>query len=157
MKLKLLLIGKTDKEYIQAGVYEYEKRIKHYLPYESIVIPALKNIAGLTVPEIKIRESEQLLKYLSVSDYVVLLDENGREMNSVEFSGFLNQRFSAGIKSLVFIVGGAFGVDETVKKRAGMVLALSRMTFSHQMVRMFFLEQLYRALSILNNESYHHK
>ena len=157
MKIKLILVGKTDADYLKTGVNEYEKRIKHYLPYESVVIPVLKNSAGLSVQEIKIRESGQLLKNLSVSDYVVLLDENGKELSSVEFSGFLNQRFSSGIKSLVFIVGGAFGVDETVKKRADMVMALSRMTFSHQMVRVFFLEQLYRALSILNNESYHHK
>jgi 23S rRNA (pseudouridine1915-N3)-methyltransferase len=157
MKIKLLLVGKTDTDYIKAGILEYEKRIRHYLPYESVVIPSLKNTAGLTVQEIKFREAEQLMKFLSVSDYVVLLDENGREMNSVGFSGFLNQRFSSGIKSLVFIIGGAFGVDETVKKRSNTVLSLSRMTFSHQMVRVFFLEQLYRALTILNNESYHHK
>lgn len=157
MKIKLLLTGKTDTEYIKTGIQEYEKRVKHYLPYESVVIPALKNTGGLAVREIKIRESEQLLKYLSVSDYVVLLDENGKELTSVEFSGFLNQRFTSGIRSLVFIVGGAFGVDDNVKKRADMILALSRMTFPHQMVRVFFLEQLYRALSILNNESYHHK
>lgn len=157
MKIKLLLVGKTDTEYIKTGILEYEKRIRHYLPYESVIIPSLRNSSGLAVRDIKIREAEQLIKYLSVSDYVVLLDEKGREMSSIEFSGFLNQRLSSGIKSLVFITGGAFGVDESVKKRANLVMALSRMTFSHQMVRMFFLEQLYRAFTILNNESYHHK
>jgi 23S rRNA (pseudouridine1915-N3)-methyltransferase len=157
MKIKLLLIGKTDTDYIQKGIAEYEKRIKHYIPYESIVIPALKNVGGYSPAEIKIREAEQLLKNITVSDYIVLLDETGRELSSVEFSGFLGQRFSSGIKSLVFIVGGAFGVSEALKKKANFILSLSQMTFSHQMVRLFFLEQLYRGLTILNNESYHHK
>jgi 23S rRNA (pseudouridine1915-N3)-methyltransferase len=157
MKIKLLLIGKTDTEYIQQGIAEYEKRIKHYIPYESIVIPALKNVGGYSPAEIKIREVGQLMKNITVSDYIVLLDETGKELGSVEFSGFLGQRFSSGIKSLVFIVGGAFGVSEAVKKRANFILSLSQMTFSHQMVRLFFLEQLYRGLTILNNESYHHK
>jgi len=157
MKIKLLLVGKTDTEYIQQGITEYEKRIKHYIPYESIVIPALKNVAGYSPAEIKIREAEQLMKNITVSDYIVLLDETGKELGSVEFSGLLNQRFSSGIKSLVFIIGGAFGVSEALKKKANFILSLSQMTFSHQMVRLFFLEQLYRGLTILNNESYHHK
>jgi 23S rRNA (pseudouridine1915-N3)-methyltransferase len=157
MKIKLLLIGKTDTEYIQQGIAEYEKRIRHYLPYESIVIPALKNVAGYSPSEIKIREAEQLMKNISVSDFLVLLDEKGKELNSVEFSGFLSQRFSSGIKSLVFIIGGAYGVSEQMKKKANIILSLSQLTFSHQMVRLFFVEQLYRGLTILNNESYHHK
>jgi 23S rRNA (pseudouridine1915-N3)-methyltransferase len=157
MKIKLLLIGKTDTDYIKQGIEEYEKRIRHYIPYESIVIPALKNAAGFSAPDIKIREAEQLIKNIAVSDYLVLLDERGKGLNSVDFSGFLGQRFSSGIKSLVFIVGGAFGVSDTIKKKANFILSLSQMTFSHQMVRLFFLEQLYRGLTILNNESYHHK
>jgi len=157
MKIRLLLTGKTDIDYLKEGILEYEKRIRHYVSYEAVVIPALKKIAGFTSSEVKIREAEQLLRYISVSDFVVLLDETGKELSSVEFSGFLNQRFSSGIKSLVFIVGGVFGVDESVKKRVNIILSLSRMTFSHQMVRLFFLEQLYRGLTILNNESYHHK
>jgi len=156
MKIKLVLIGKTDTEYIKKGIEEYEKRIRHYIPYESIVIPALKKVAGYSPSEIKIREAEQLMKNVSVSDFLVLLDEKGRELSSVEFSGFLSQRFSSGVKSLVFIVGGSFGVSETIKKKANFILSLSQMTFSHQMVRLFFLEQLYRGLTILNNESYHH-
>ena len=157
MKIKLLLIGKSDTEYIQQGVAEYEKRIKHYIPYESIVIPALKNVAGYSPTEVKIREAEQLMKNIAVSDYIVLLDETGKEFSSVEFSGFLSQRFSSGVKSLVFIVGGAFGVSEPIKKKANFILSLSQMTFSHQMIRLFFIEQLYRGLTILKNESYHHK
>jgi 23S rRNA (pseudouridine1915-N3)-methyltransferase len=157
MKIKLLVIGKTDTEYLQQGIAEYEKRIRHYISYESIMIPAIKNSTGLSHSEIKIREAEQLMKNITVSDFLVLLDETGKEFNSVEFSGFLSQRFSSGMKSLVFIVGGAFGVSETIKKKANFILSLSQMTFSHQMVRLFFLEQLYRGLTILNNESYHHK
>ena len=153
----MLLIGKTDTEYLKQGIEEYEKRIRHYIPYESIVIQALRNVAGYSPSEIKIREAEQLMKNLSTSDYLVLLDETGREFGSVEFSGFLGQRFSSGIKSLVFIVGGAYGVSDSIKKKANFILSLSQMTFSHQMVRLFFLEQLYRGLTILNNESYHHK
>jgi len=157
MKIKLLLLGKTDIDYIQLGIIEYEKRIRNYLPYETIVIPALKNTAGYSPSEIKIREAEQLMKSIAVSDFLVLLDEKGKELSSVEFSGFLSQRFSSGIKSLVFIVGGAYGVSEPIKKKSNVILSLSQMTFSHQMVRLFFLEQLYRGLTILNNESYHHK
>jgi 23S rRNA (pseudouridine1915-N3)-methyltransferase len=157
MKIKLLLIGKTDIEYLNRGIEEYEKRIKHYLSYESIVIPALKNVAKYSQSKIKIREAEQLMKNINDSDFLVLLDENGKELSSVEFSRFLSQRFSSGIKSLVFITGGAFGVSETIKKRANFILSLSQMTFSHQMVRLFFTEQLYRGLTILNNESYHHE
>jgi len=153
----MLLIGKTDTEYLKQGIEEYEKRIRHYIPYESIVIPALKNVSGYSPSEIKIREAEQLLKNISASDYLVLLDETGKEFGSVEFSAFLGQRFSSGIKSLVFIVGGAYGVSDSIKKKANFILSLSQMTFSHQMVRLFFLEQLYRGLTILNNESYHHK
>jgi 23S rRNA (pseudouridine1915-N3)-methyltransferase len=157
MKIKLLLIGKTEADYLKLGIGEYEKRIRHYISYESVVIPALKNSAGFSPEEIKIREAEQIMKNISTSDFLVLLDEKGKEMDSVEFSGFLNQRFSSGIKSLVFIVGGAFGVTESIKKKVSIILSLSKMTFSHQMVRLFFMEQLYRGLTILNNESYHHR
>ena len=156
MKIKLLMIGKTDSEYIKQGLQEYEKRIRHYVSFEPVVVAGLKNTAGLTIQEVKIRESEQLLKHLTVSDFVVLLDESGREVTSVEFSGFLNQQFASGKKTMVFIIGGAFGVDDSLKRKANVTLGLSRMTFSHQMVRLFFLEQLYRGLTILKNESYHH-
>jgi 23S rRNA (pseudouridine1915-N3)-methyltransferase len=157
MKIKLLVVGKTDTGFINLGIEEFEKRIKHYITFESIVIPGIKNARGYSASEIRIREAEQLMKSVSNSDFLVLLDENGREFSSVEFSVFLSKRFSSGIKSLVFIVGGAFGVSDTIKKRADFILSLSQMTFSHQMVRLFFLEQLYRGFTILNNESYHHE
>jgi 23S rRNA (pseudouridine1915-N3)-methyltransferase len=157
MKIKLLLIGKTEEDYLKRGIEEYEKRIRHYIPYESMIVPALKNVAGLSQSEIKIREGEQLMKNVSVSDFIVLLDEKGKEVDSAGFSRFLGQRFSSGIKSLVFIVGGPFGVSDPLKNKANFILSMSQMTFSHQMVRLFFVEQLYRGLTILNNESYHHK
>jgi 23S rRNA (pseudouridine1915-N3)-methyltransferase len=156
MKVRFIMIGKTESNYISEGTGEYEKRIRHYVPLETVVIPALKNTSGLSVPEVKQRESELLLKSVADSECLVLLDETGREYTSVEFSAFLNTRFSSGIRSLVFLGGGAYGVSDTVKRRANHVLSLSRMTFSHQMVRLFFLEQLYRGLTILNHESYHH-
>ena len=156
MKIRLLMIGKTDAAYIREGMEEYEKRVRHYVPFETIVIPALKNASGLPVHKVKNRETELLLKAAGDSDYILLLDETGKEMTSVEFSGFLNTRFTSGNRSMVFIIGGPYGVSDLLKKRAKQVLSLSRMTFSHQMVRLFFLEQLYRGLTILNNESYHH-
>ena len=157
MKVQLLLVGKTDQDYIQQGIKEYEKRVKHYLSFETIVIPAIKKSVALTPGEIMGREADLLLKNISPADYVILLDEKGKEFSSSGFSVFLNQRFSSGMKTLIFIIGGAYGVNEPVKKRANHILSLSPMTFSHQMVRLFFMEQLYRALTILNNESYHHE
>jgi len=156
MKVKLILTGKTDSSYLKQGIGEYENRVKHYVPYECTVIPALKSPAGLSVQEIQGREAVQILKNITSADYLVLLDEKGKELGSVEFSSFLNQRFTSGIKSLVFLVGGPYGVSGEIRKRANYILSLSRMTFSHQMVRLFFIEQFYRALTILNNESYHH-
>jgi 23S rRNA (pseudouridine1915-N3)-methyltransferase len=157
MKIRFIVVGKTDQDYLKQGTQEYENRIKHYLPFETIVIPSLKKTSGLTTTEVKTREAELLMKNILPSDFVVLLDENGKEMDSVGFSLFLSKQFSSGMKILVFIVGGPYGVDELIKKRANHCLALSQMTFSHQMVRLFFLEQLYRGLTILNNEPYHHE
>jgi 23S rRNA (pseudouridine1915-N3)-methyltransferase len=156
MKIKLLMIGKTDAPYLREGTSEYENRIRRYVPFETVVIPALKNMSALPVSEARHRESELLMKAAGETDYLVLLDETGKAISSVEFSGFLNARFSSGIRSMVFLIGGPYGVSEAVKKRSNHILSLSRMTFSHQMVRLFFLEQLYRGLTILNNESYHH-
>ena len=156
MKVKLIVIGKTEQSYLKEGILEYEKRILHYVPFETIVIASLKKSSGLSQKEIKTREAEQMMKYILPSDFVVVLDEKGKETDSVGFSGFLNQRFSSGLKSMTFIIGGAYGVDDSIKSVAQYKLSLSKMTFSHQMVRLFFLEQFYRALTILNHESYHH-
>jgi 23S rRNA (pseudouridine1915-N3)-methyltransferase len=152
-----LVVGKTDQDYLKQGIQEYEKRLKHYLTFNNIVIPAAKKTSAMTMHEVRIRESEHLMKNISPADCVVLLDENGKEYTSTGFSAFLNQRFSSGMKTLVFIIGGAYGVDEMIRKRANYIIALSQMTFSHQMVRLFFIEQLYRAMTILGNESYHHE
>ena len=156
LKLKLLAIGKTEEPYLIEGLREYETRIKRYLSLEIIEIPGLKNASHLNNQEWKTKEAAKILPYLTQNDIIILLDEKGKEMTSVEFSSFLNQKFSSGSKNLVFVIGGPYGFDESVKKKASFNLSLSKMTFSHQMVRLFFLEQLYRALTILRNEAYHH-
>lgn len=157
MKIRLLLICKTEEAYLKTGIREYELRIKKYIPFELIELPSLKNAAALSQAEQNHRESEMISKYVQPGDIVVLLDERGKEMRSVEFAAFLNKQFITGNKNLLFVVGGPFGFDPTLKKQASFILSLSKMTFSHQMVRLFFTEQLYRALSILRGESYHHE
>ncbi|MDP4281282.1 MAG: 23S rRNA (pseudouridine(1915)-N(3))-methyltransferase RlmH [Bacteroidota bacterium] len=157
MKIKLIVVGKTDKEYLRTGFHEYESRVKKYLPFEYIEIPALKSSQNLSHEECNRLEAEKIRSCISVGDTLILLDERGKEMRSVEFADFLNKRFQAGGKNLVFVVGGPFGFDEKLKKEAQFLISLSKMTFSHQMVRLFFAEQLYRALSILRNEPYHHE
>jgi 23S rRNA (pseudouridine1915-N3)-methyltransferase len=157
MKIRLILIGKTEEDYLKEGIREYETRIKRYTPFERIEIPALKNTAMLSQVEQNLRESELISKYIQPGDIVVLLDERGKEMRSVEFASFLNKQFIKGSKNLLFIVGGPFGFDPVLKKDASFILSLSKLTFSHQMVRLFFAEQLYRALTILRGEPYHHE
>lgn len=157
MRIKLLLIGKTDEAWLREGIGDYVGRIKHYVPFSVTEVPSGKDFGTLTPRVLKLREAELLLKNISAGDYVILLDEHGPEMRSVEFAGFLNRHFSAGNRTLVFVTGGPFGFDETIRIRAQMMLSLSKMTFSHQMVRLIFTEQLYRALTILRRESYHHE
>lgn len=156
MKITLILNGKTEEDYLIKGISAYEKRLKHYLSFETIVIPALKNTKALSIEKQKEKEGELLFKEIENSDRLILLDENGKEYNSVEFSGFLQQQMNSGIKNLVFVVGGPYGFSDAVYKRANGKIALSKMTFSHQMVRLFFVEQLYRGMTILKNEPYHH-
>ncbi len=157
MKVKLVAIGKTEEPYLIKGMNEYENRITRHLSLEVVEIPGLKNASHLSKQEWKAKEAAKILPVITTSDIIILLDENGKEMTSVEFSTFLNLKFSSGSKNLVFVIGGPYGFDESVKKKAHFHLSLSRMTFSHQMVRLFFLEQLYRALTILRNEAYHHE
>jgi 23S rRNA (pseudouridine1915-N3)-methyltransferase len=157
MKITLILNGKTEDDYLIRGFSAYEQRLKHYVSFETIVIPALKNTKGISVAQQNQIEGEVLLKQLQNSDRLILLDENGKEFNSVGFADFLQQQMNSGIKNLVFVVGGPFGFSEEVYKRANGKLALSKMTFSHQMVRLFFVEQLYRGMTILKNEPYHHE
>jgi len=157
MNVRLIVVGKTEEPYLKTGMSEYESRIRRYVKFSILEIPGLKNALHLSKAEWKAKEAEKIIPYLSSSDFVILLDEKGKEMSSIEFSGFLNLKFSGNAKNLTFIVGGPYGFDASLKQQAGQLLSLSRMTFSHQMVRLFFMEQLYRALTILKNESYHHE
>jgi 23S rRNA (pseudouridine1915-N3)-methyltransferase len=156
MKITLILNGKTEDDHIIKGFAVYEQRLKHYISFETIVIPALKNTKALSIEQQKQKEAELILKNLQNSDKVILLDENGKEYDSVGFSGFIQQQMNSGIKNLVFVVGGPYGFSEEIYKRTNGKLSLSKMTFSHQMVRLFFIEQVYRAMTILKNEPYHH-
>lgn len=156
MKITLILNGKTDDDYIIKGFTIYEQRLKHYIAFETIVIPALKNTKALSIDQQKQKEGELLLKQIQNADKLVLLDENGKEYSSVGFSEYIQQNMSSGIKNVIFAVGGPYGFSEEIYKRANGKISLSKMTFSHQMVRLLFIEQLYRAMTILKNEPYHH-
>ncbi len=155
MNITLLVISKTDIAYLQAGIDEYCKRLKHYVRFDIEVIPALKDQKGASPDEIKEREAALLLKKLQGADRVVLLDEHGKEHTSVGFAEYLQRQMNAGVRSLVFVVGGAFGFAPSVYAAAHDKISLSQMTFNHQMVRLFFVEQLYRAFNILRHEPYH--
>ncbi len=157
MQVRLIAVGKTIKKYLLEGEQEYEKRLKHYIRFDEVIIPELKKVKNLSEAEIKEKEGELILSKLETSDYLVLLDENGKEYNSVGYSQFLQKQLNSGVKRVVFVVGGAYGFSELVYKRSNQKIALSKMTFSHQMVRMIFKEQLYRGFTILKNEPYHHQ
>lgn len=157
MKVKLVCMGKTDKEYIIEGVKEYEKRLKHYISFESVLLPDIKNSKNLTEIQQKEKEGEVILSQIKESDYVIILDEKGKEYSSVEFSKMIEKQMVAGLKTLVFIVGGPYGFSKQMYDRANAKISLSQMTFSHQMVRLIFTEQLYRAMTILKGEPYHHE
>ena len=157
MKLKLIFVGKTEDDYIIKGCSIYEKRLKNYLPTEVIVIPALKNAKKLRFEQQKQKEGELIMKQVENADFVVLMDEKGKEFRSVEFANFFQQKMNSGIKNLVLIIGGPYGFSPGVYARANQKVALSKMTFSHQMIRLLLVEQCYRAFSILKNEPYHHE
>jgi 23S rRNA (pseudouridine1915-N3)-methyltransferase len=157
MKITLILNGKTEDDHIIKGLAVYEQRLKHYISFETLVIPALKNTKAMSIDQQKQKEGELILKNIENPDKLILLDENGKEYSSVAFSEFLQQQMNTGIKNLVFVVGGPYGFSDAVYKRANGKLSLSKMTFSHQMVRLFFVEQVYRAMTILKNEPYHHQ
>lgn len=155
MNIKLVVVGKTDMDYISAGINDYLKRLKHYVGFELVVIPALRD-AGQAAPErIKQCEGELILRQMERADRVVLLDEKGKEYGSVAFAQQLQKSMNSGIRTLMFVVGGAYGFDPQVYAKADALLSLSQMTFNHQMVRLFFVEQLYRAMTILRGEKYH--
>ncbi|MBP5526996.1 MAG: 23S rRNA (pseudouridine(1915)-N(3))-methyltransferase RlmH [Bacteroidales bacterium] len=155
MNIKLIVVSKTDVPYIQAGIDEYVGRLKHYCDFELVVIPALKNVGKLSPDEVKEREGQLILKQLEKVDCVVLLDEHGREYTSVAFSEYLQKQMNGGVRTQAFVIGGAFGFSPAVYAAAHSKISLSQMTFNHQMVRLFFLEQLYRAFTILRHEKYH--
>ena len=156
MKIKLLLIGKTDESYLKQGIEKYTKRIKHYLSFDFITIPDLKNTRNLSEEQQKQKEGELILNQLNPADFVVLLDEKGKEYSSVDFSKFIEKQMISGLKNLIFIVGGPYGFSKHLYERSNIKISLSQMTFSHQMVRLIFVEQLYRAMSIIKGEPYHH-
>jgi 23S rRNA (pseudouridine1915-N3)-methyltransferase len=156
MKITLILVGKTTDKNLQTLLDMYFKRLQHYVRFETIVIPDLKNTKKLSETVQKEQEGQQILQKLQASDMLVLLDENGKTFSSITFSDWLQKQMNAGIRNLCFVVGGPYGFSEALYQRAQAKISLSKMTFSHQMVRLFFSEQLYRAFTILNNEPYHH-
>lgn len=155
LKTELWAIGKTNEPYLEEGMGIYLRRLGHYLKFELAILPDVKNAGKLRAEQLREAEAETVLNRLRPGDHLILLDENGRQPSSEEFAGLLNQKFQLSHKRLVFLIGGAYGFSDGLYQRADMKLSLSRMTFSHQMVRLFFLEQLYRAMTILNNEPYH--
>ena len=157
MNIKLIVISKTDQPYLQEGIDIYVKRLRHYTNFEIDVIPALKDQKGASPEEIKEREAALLLKRLEGAARIILLDEHGKEHTSVGFSQYLQKQMNAGTRNLVFVVGGAFGFAPSVYAVAHDKISLSQMTFNHQMVRLFFVEQLYRAFTILRHEPYHNE
>ena len=157
MNIKLIVISKTDQPYLQEGIDIYVKRLHHYTNFEIDVIPALKDQKGASPEEIKEREAALLLKRLEGADRIILLDEHGKEHTSVGFSQYLQKQMNASTRNLVFVVGGAFGFAPSVYSVAHDKISLSQMTFNHQMVRLFFVEQLYRAFTILRHEPYHNE
>ncbi len=157
MTIKLLGIGKTDDKTLQNLTDVYVKRLQFYNKFEIELIPDIKKVKNLDENQQKIKEGELILNKISASDFVVLLDENGKQLSSVGFSEFIQKRFNSGLKQVIFVIGGPYGFSEEVYNRADSKLSLSKMTFSHQMVRLFFTEQLYRAFTILKNEPYHHR
>ncbi len=155
MKIKLIVVGKTDEVYIKEGIAKYITRLKHYTTIETVVIPDVKMGKKTNTKIQKELEGHEIIKHFSKSSFVVLLDENGKEFNSVGFSSFIQKRLNSGM-DIVFVVGGPFGFSEAVYAKCNAKIALSQMTFSHQMIRLFFVEQLYRAFTILKGEKYHH-
>ncbi len=157
MKTLLLTIGETDQKYIKEGIADYVKRLSFYIPFESKVIPDLKNRSSLSLENQKEKEGQLILNHVSAGDFLVLLDERGSELSSIEFSKWMEKKMAAGMRQLIFVVGGPYGFSKSVYERANNLVSLSKLTFSHQMVRLIFVEQLYRAMTIIKNEPYHHE
>lgn len=156
MKITLIAIGKTEDKYLIEGIDKYINRLKHYINFSFLAIPDVKNVKNLTEAQQKGKEAELLHKQINNGDVVILLDEKGKKYSSVAFSEYLNKQMIGSVQHLIFIIGGPYGFDERLYQRANGLISLSDMTFSHQMIRLFFVEQLYRGFSILKNEPYHH-
>ena len=157
MKITLLTVGKTDKDWVREGMEIYISRLKHYISFSVVEIPELKNVSALTKEQIKTREGELILKNIRPTDDLILLDERGKEYTSVELARNIQDKISYIGKDMVYVIGGAYGFSDAVYSRANSKISLSRMTFSHQMVRAIFIEQLYRAFTIMKGEPYHHE
>ena len=157
MKITLLTVGKTDKDWVKQGIDIYTSRLKHYIPFSINEIPELKNVSALSKDQIKVREGELILKNVKPTDDVILMDEHGKEYTSVDFASLLQKKISYEGKDIVFVIGGAYGFSDEIYRRANGKISLSKMTFSHQMIRLMAIEQIYRAMTILRNEPYHHE
>lgn len=157
MTIKLLAIGKTDNKELQSLIADYQKRLGFYVKFEFEIIPDLKKAKHLSEAQQKQKEGELILNKLNSSDVMILLDENGKQLDSVAFSNYLQKHMNSGIKQLVFVIGGPYGFSPEIYQKASGKLSLSKMTFSHQMIRLFMIEQLYRGFTILRNEPYHHR
>ncbi|MBP9793660.1 MAG: 23S rRNA (pseudouridine(1915)-N(3))-methyltransferase RlmH [Flavobacterium sp.] len=157
MNIKLIAIGKTDNKNLQTLIEDYTKRLSFYIKFELDIIPDIKNVKNLSEAQQKEKEGELILAKVSTTDHLILLDENGKSFSSVGFSDELQKKMNSGIKTLVFVIGGPYGFSDDVYQKSKGKISLSAMTFSHQMVRLFFIEQLYRGFTILRNEPYHHQ
>ena len=157
MQIKLIAIGKTDQKELKTLIHLYQNRLKHYIKFEFEEIPDLKNTKHLSENEQKVKEGELILSKIKNTDFLVLLDEQGKTFDSIQFSQYLQKQMNAGIKTLIFVIGGPYGFSDEVYSRSKAKISLSKMTFSHQMIRLFFVEQLYRGFTILKNEPYHHR
>jgi 23S rRNA (pseudouridine1915-N3)-methyltransferase len=157
MNIRLLTIGKTDNKSLQTLIDDYTKRLSFYVKFDLEIIPDIKNVKNLSEAQQKEKEGELILSKITPTDHLILLDENGKTFSSVGFSDFLQKKMNSGTKTLVFVIGGPYGFSETVYQKAQGKVSLSEMTFSHQMVRLFVIEQIYRGFTILRNEPYHHQ
>ena len=157
MNIKLIAVGKTDNPALQQLISTYEKRLSYYINFDLQLLPDIKNNKSLSEEQQKIKEGELILSYVEPSHHLILLDERGKEYTSIAFADELQKKMNTGIKQLTFVIGGPYGFSQAIYQRANSKLSLSKLTFSHQMIRLFFVEQLYRAFTILRNEPYHHQ
>lgn len=156
MKITLLAIGKTNAKYLQEGIEQYTKRLSHYIPFELKILPDVKTTKALTTDKQKEMEGEMFMSAIQQGDWVTLLDERGKEFTSRDFASYIDKKMITIPKNLIFIIGGPYGFSKAMYYRANEKLSLSKMTFSHEMIRLFFVEQIYRAMTILKGEPYHH-